>query len=264
MRMSTPSAPRSRAIPFDDGDTRRSFMPLSFFNHTSHLPELPAVVNCIHEFGTLMPFGKVGVHFIKAGGFGLRLKAGSIGHTANCPDIHLRWYSTTPVHCSRPYTIYINSSLRRRPQSKSTRGVISLDTGLRRHDDLPPNRLLKKFQASARQGTNWRKSAVYTPVHEHFEPICNAVWCRMRVFQQPAKGGAFTDPLSGTLKVAEDLGLEIHRLLSETHDLAHPAAQLHDPALVAVRLSGCHVPALPHGAASLARRTGRHRLHHPI
>jgi len=75
----------------------------------------------------------------KAGGFGLRLKAGSIGHPADCPDIHLRWYSTTPVHCSRPYTIYINSSLRRRPQSRSTRGVISLDAGLRRYDDLPPN-----------------------------------------------------------------------------------------------------------------------------
>jgi hypothetical protein len=30
-----------------------------------------------------MPFGKVGVHFIKAGGFGLRLKAGSIGHSAD-------------------------------------------------------------------------------------------------------------------------------------------------------------------------------------
>ena len=75
----------------------------------------------------------------KTGGFGLRLKAGSIGHTADCPGIHLRWYSTTPVHCSRPYTIYINSSLRRRPQSRPPRGVISLDAGLRRHDDLPPN-----------------------------------------------------------------------------------------------------------------------------
>ena len=29
-----------------------------------------------------MPSGKVGVHFIKAGGFRLRLKAGSIGHAA--------------------------------------------------------------------------------------------------------------------------------------------------------------------------------------
>jgi len=48
------------------------------------------------------------------------------------------WHSTIPVHCSRRYTIYITSSLRRRPQSRSTRRVISLDAGLRRHDDLPP------------------------------------------------------------------------------------------------------------------------------
>jgi len=74
----------------------------------------------------------------KAGGFGLRLKAGSIGHPADCLDIYLQWHSTIPVHCSRRYTIYMTSSLRRRPQSRSTRGVISLDAGLRRHDDLPP------------------------------------------------------------------------------------------------------------------------------
>ena len=66
------------------------------------------------------------------------------------------------------------------------------------------NRLLKKFQARARQGTNWRKSAVYTPVHEHFEPICNTVWCRMRVFQQPAKGKGFTDPLYRDSKFSQE------------------------------------------------------------
>jgi hypothetical protein len=32
----------------------------------------------------------------------------------------------------------MTSSLRRRPQSRSTRGVISLDAGMRRHDDFPP------------------------------------------------------------------------------------------------------------------------------
>jgi len=30
-----------------------------------------------------MPLGKVGVHFIKAGGFGLRLTAGSTGQAAD-------------------------------------------------------------------------------------------------------------------------------------------------------------------------------------
>jgi cobalt-zinc-cadmium efflux system outer membrane protein len=56
-----------------------------------------------------------------------------------------------------------------------------------------PGRLLKKSQASARQGASRRKSAVYTSVSRfaapHFEPICNAVLCRMRVLQQPARRG---------------------------------------------------------------------------
>jgi hypothetical protein len=46
--------------------------------------------------------------------------------------------------------------------------------------------LLKKTQTSARQGKNRGESGVYTPVHEHFEPILNAVLCRLRVFQQAA------------------------------------------------------------------------------
>ena len=37
-RMSTPSTPRFSARPFDSGDFRRSFTPLSFFNQTSPLP----------------------------------------------------------------------------------------------------------------------------------------------------------------------------------------------------------------------------------
>jgi hypothetical protein len=46
--------------------------------------------------------------------------------------------------------------------------------------------LLEKYLVDARQGGNRRKSAVYRVVHEHFEPISNAVWRDQRVFQQPA------------------------------------------------------------------------------
>jgi hypothetical protein len=54
---------------------------------------------------------------------------------------------------------------------------------------ITSSRLLKKFLVDARQGGNGRKSAVYWRVHEHFEPISNAAWCRQRVFQQPASEG---------------------------------------------------------------------------
>ena len=47
--------------------------------------------------------------------------------------------------------------------------------------------LLKKSQASTRQGKNGRKSAVYTLVHEHFEAILHAVSCRLGLFQQAAR-----------------------------------------------------------------------------
>ena len=60
--------------------------------------------------------------------------------------------------------------------------------------------LWKKVQASARRGVNWRrrfctslcsatlvrpvpKSAVYRPIHEHFELVPNAVSHRLRLFQ---------------------------------------------------------------------------------
>ncbi len=46
------------------------------------------------------------------------------------------------------------------------------------------NSLLKKSQGNARQGKNRRKSAVYTSVHEHFEPRIHALSRRLRVFQQ--------------------------------------------------------------------------------
>jgi len=47
--------------------------------------------------------------------------------------------------------------------------------------------LLKKSQVSARQGKNGRESAVYTPVHEAFEAVLDAVSCRMRFFQHAAR-----------------------------------------------------------------------------
>ncbi len=49
------------------------------------------------------------------------------------------------------------------------------------------NRPLKKPQVSARQGEIRRKSAVYTQVHEHFEPDFNAESCHMRLFQRSVK-----------------------------------------------------------------------------
>ena len=62
--------------------------------------------------------------------------------------------------------------------------------------------LLKKSQASARQGASGRKSAVYTPVHEHFSTAGNAVSRRLRLFQQAASRGvlllAFANALFAT------------------------------------------------------------------
>lgn len=51
---------------------------------------------------------------------------------------------------------------------------------------LTTSSLLKKPQASARQGKDGRENAVYTLVHEAFEAIFDAVSCRMRFFQHAA------------------------------------------------------------------------------
>ena len=47
--------------------------------------------------------------------------------------------------------------------------------------------VLKKPQASTRQGANRLGSGVYVRIHEHFETICNAVSCRLRLFQHAAR-----------------------------------------------------------------------------
>jgi len=52
--------------------------------------------------------------------------------------------------------------------------------------DITASSLLRKSQASARQGANDRKSAVYAPVHEYCEAVFNAVSRRLRIFEQPA------------------------------------------------------------------------------
>ena len=43
--------------------------------------------------------------------------------------------------------------------------------------------LLKTSRAQQRRGAKGRKSAVYTPVHEHFEVFCNEIFASAVVFR---------------------------------------------------------------------------------
>ncbi len=84
-----------------------------------------------------------------------------------------------------------------------------------------PSSVLKKSQPSARQGENGRKSAVYWPVHEHFEVVFNAGSCRLRVFQHAAS--AWKNSPAKTMGMATWLAISVFWLVSSMAQEPAPA-----------------------------------------
>ena len=73
-------------------------------------------------------------------------------------------------------------------RSANTQGLLLGDwPKWRVYRDMRASSVLKFALVDARQGGNRRKSAVYAPVHEHFEPISNAASRRRSEFQHTAR-----------------------------------------------------------------------------